>query len=66
MRIERVEDELVHAPATTGVRFSGGDMTDVRGGKSMDWRVAGELCRTWDKMVSPFLPGEILVVLLIG
>jgi hypothetical protein len=41
MRIDRVEDALVHAPPNIGVRFSGGDDNVVKGGKSVDCRTAG-------------------------
>lgn len=32
--IDRVDEVFVQAPVTTGVRFSGGVVTDVSGGKS--------------------------------
>jgi hypothetical protein len=41
MRIDRVEDALVHAPPNTSVRFSGGDDNVVNGGKSVDCRTTG-------------------------
>lgn len=45
--IDRVDEELVHAPATTGARFSGADDSEVRGGKSVACRMIGG-CICWD------------------
>lgn len=43
MRIERVEEEFVQAPA--GARFSdGGDPNVVNGGKSIDCSATGDIC----------------------
>jgi len=36
MRMDRIEDVFVHAPVTSGARFSGVDASEVSGGKSVD------------------------------
>jgi hypothetical protein len=42
--IDLVDDEFVHAPATAGARFSGGDAIFDNGGKSADWKKTGGSC----------------------
>jgi hypothetical protein len=67
MSIDRVEDALVHAPPSTGVRFSVGD-DNVNGGKSVDCKRAGAFCGAGEwKFVGGWLPcreGELRVLLM--
>lgn len=64
IKIERVEEAFVHAPPTTGIRFSGGEDNDVNGGKSVDCKTAGMICCGGDGWRlscdwPPFRPGEL-------
>jgi hypothetical protein len=38
--------ELPHAPPARGLRFSGAGASEIRGGKSADCSVSGDIC--WD------------------